>query len=134
MAENDQKEVRRHGRIWHRVLVGLAACVALLVIFHRPILLAIGRQIVLRYAARENLKVDFRLEGNPFSHLTVRNFRALPTGSSAIESIDIDQLYVDYSLFGLARHGLSHFLDDIELRSARVVLNPARALNMSILI
>ncbi len=128
VAENDQKEVRRHGRIWHRVLVGLAACVALLVIFHRPILLAIGRQIVLRYAARENLKVDFRLEGNPFSHLTVRNFRALPTGSSAIESIDIDQLYVDYSLFGLARHGLSHFLDDIELRSARVVLNPARAL------
>ena len=72
VAENDQKEVRRPGRIWHRVLVGLAACVALLIIFHRPILLAIGRQIVLRYAARENLKVDFRLEGNPFSHLTVQ--------------------------------------------------------------
>ena len=127
MAENDQKEVRRHGRIWHRVLVGLAACAALLIIFHRPILLAIGRQIVLRYAERENLKIDFRLEGNPFSHLTVRNFRALPTGTSAIESIDIDQLYVDYSLFGLTRHGLSHFLEDVELRSAQVVLNPARA-------
>ncbi|PYK16165.1 MAG: hypothetical protein DME55_12665, partial [Verrucomicrobia bacterium] len=127
MAENDQKEVRRPGRIWHRVLIGLALCAALLIIFHRPILLAIGRQIVLRYAARENLKIDFRLEGNPFSHLTVRNFRALPTGASTIESIDIDQLYVDYSLFGLTRHGLSHFLDDVELRSAQVVLNPARA-------
>ena len=127
MAENDQKEVRRPGRIWHRVLIGLAVCAALLIIFHRPILLAIGRQIVLRYAARENLRIDFRLEGNPFSHLTVRNFRALPTGASAIESIDIDQLYVDYSLFGLARHGLSHFLEDVELRSAQVVLNPARA-------
>ncbi|KAF5408300.1 MAG: TamB, inner membrane protein subunit of TAM complex [Candidatus Udaeobacter sp.] len=102
-------------------------CAALLIIFHRPILLAIGRQLVLRYAARENLKIDFRLEGNPFSHLTVRNFRALPTGTSAIESIDIDQLYVDYSLFGLTRHGLSHFLEDVELRSAQVVLNPARA-------
>ena len=127
MAENDQKEVRRPGRIWHRVLIGLAVCAALLIIFHRPILLAIGRQIVLRYAERENLKIDFRLEGNPFSHLTVRNFRALPTGASAIESIDINSLYVDYSLLGLARHGLSHFLQDVELRSAQVVLNPAKA-------
>ena len=109
------------------MLIGLAVCAVLLVIFHRPILLAIGRQIVLRYAERENLRIDFRLEGNPFSHLTVRNFRALPTGASAIESIDIDQLYVDYSLFGLARHGLSHFLESVELRSAQVVLNPARA-------
>jgi autotransporter translocation and assembly factor TamB len=127
VAENDQKEVRRPGRIWHRVLIGLAVCAALLIIFHRPILLAIGRQIVLRYAERENLKIDFRLEGNPFSHLTVRNFRALPTGASAIESIDINSLFVDYSLLGLARHGLSHFLQDVELRSAQVVLNPAKA-------
>ena len=109
------------------MLVGLAACAALLIIFHRPILLAIGRQIVLRYAARENLKVNFRLEGNPFSHLTVRNFRALPSGASAVESIDIDQLYLDYSLLGLMRYGSSRFLQDVELRSARVVLNPAKA-------
>jgi autotransporter translocation and assembly factor TamB len=127
VTENDEKEVRRRGRIWHRVFIGLAICAALLIILHRPILLAIGRQIVLRYAARENLRTDFRLEGNPFSHLTVRNFRALPTGPSAIESIDIDQLSVDYSLLGLTRHGLSRFLEDVELRSARVVLNPARA-------
>jgi len=126
VAENDLKEVR-HGRIWHRVLIGLAVCAGLLIIFHRPILLAIGRQIALRYAAGQNLRIDFRLEGNPFSQLTVRNLRALPTGASAIESIDIDSLYVDYSLLGLARHGLSHFLQDVELRSAQVVLNPARA-------
>jgi hypothetical protein len=126
VAENDHKEVQRH-RIWHRVLVGLAACVALMIIFHRPILLAIGRQIVLRYANAQNLKIDLRLEGNPFGHLTVRNFRAFPTGPTAIESIDIDHLYVDYSLLGLARHGLSQFLQDVELRSARVVLNPAKA-------
>jgi TamB, inner membrane protein subunit of TAM complex len=127
VAENDHKEVRRPGRIRHRVLVGLAACVALLVIFHRPILLAIGRQIVLRYAAQENLKVDFRLEGNPFGHLIVRNFRAFSTGPSTVESIDIDYLYVDYSLLGLAQHGLSHFFQDVEARSAQVVLNPAKA-------
>ena len=108
-------------------MVGLAVCAALLIIFHRPILLTIGRQIALRYAAGQNLRIDFRLEGNPFGHLTVRNLRASPIGPSAIESIDIDSLYVDYSLFGLARYGLAHFLQDVELRSAQVVLNPARA-------
>ena len=127
MAENDQKEVRRPGRIWHRILVGLVVCGAFLIVLHRPILLAIGRQIVLRYAAGQNLKIDFRLEGNPFSHLNVRNLRAIPTGASGIESIDIDYLYVDYNLLGLARHGLSHFLQDVEARSAQVVLNPAKA-------
>ncbi|HEU5313761.1 MAG TPA: hypothetical protein VFU08_08045, partial [Candidatus Udaeobacter sp.] len=127
MAENDQKEVRRPRRIWHRVLVSLAVCAAVLIIFHRPILLAIGRQIALKYAAGQNLEIDFRAEGNPFGNLTIRNLRASPTGPSAIESIDIDYLYVDYSLLGLARHGFSHFLRDVELRSARVVLNPARA-------
>jgi hypothetical protein len=126
VAEKNQARVTRRG-LWRRVMVGLAVCVALLIIFHRPILLAIGRQIVLRYVARENLKVDFRLEGNPFSHLTVRNLRVIPTGASGIESIDIDSLYVDYSLLGLVRHGLSHFLQDVEAHSAEVVLNPARA-------
>ena len=30
-------------------------------------------------------------------------------------------------MVGLARHGLSHFLQDVEARSAQVVLNPAKA-------
>jgi len=106
--------------------VALAVCVALLAIFHRPILLAIGRQILLRYAAKENLKADFRLEGNPFSNLTFRNFRAFPVGPSGIESIEIDHLYLDYSVFGFARHGRSHLLDNVEARSARIVLNPSK--------
>jgi hypothetical protein len=38
------------------VIVGLLVFVGLLVIFHRPIVLAIGRKLVLRHAAKENLK------------------------------------------------------------------------------
>ncbi len=127
MAEDRQAEALtpRHG--WRRATMALAVCVALLAIFHRPILLAIGRQVALRYATREHLKADFRLEGNLFSNLTVRNFRAFAVGPSGIESIDIDYLYLDYSLFALARHGLSHFLDNVEARSARIVLNPSKA-------
>ena len=108
-------------------MVGLAIGLALLIALHRPILLAIGRQIALRYATSENLKIDFRLEGNPFSRLTARNVHAFPTGPSAIESIDIDQLHVDYNLFGYARHGISHLFDNVEARSARIVFNPSKS-------
>src|SRR5206468_3430272 len=83
-------EAQTPRRGWRRATTALALCVALLAIFHRPILLAIGRQIALRYAAREHLKADFRLEGNPFSNLTVRNLRGFAVGPSGIESIDID--------------------------------------------
>jgi len=126
VAEDDQAETRRHGRLWRRVMVGFGVTVALLIILHRPILLAIGRQIALRYAANENLKIEFVLEGNPFTRVTARNFHAFPTGPSAIESIDIDQLHVDYNLFGFARHGISRLFDNVEARSARIVFNPSK--------
>ena len=60
MAEDDQAEPRRHGRFWRRVIAGLVVCLALLVLLHRPILLSIGRKIVLNYATKHNLKADFR--------------------------------------------------------------------------
>ena len=127
MAEDRQADAQIYERRWRRVIMTLAVCAVILALFYRPILLAIGRQVALHYAARENLKANFRLEGNLFTNLTVRNLHAFPIGPSGIESIDIDRLYLDYSLFGLARHGLSHFLDNVEARSARIVLNPAKA-------
>ena len=93
-------------------MIGVAGCVALLIVFHGPILRPSVRQIAIRYASKQNLKIDFRLEGEPLSHLTVRNLHAVPTGPSAIESVDVDSLYVDYSLLGFVRHGVSHLLQD----------------------
>jgi autotransporter translocation and assembly factor TamB len=127
VAEDRQADAQAHRRWGRRAVMALAIVAALVVIFHRPILLALGRKIALRYAAKENFKADFRLEGNPFSHLTIRNLHAFAVGPSGIESIDIDYLYLDYSLFGFARHGLSRLFDDVEARSARIVLNPAKA-------
>ena len=127
MAEDDQAEPRRHGRFWRRVIAGLVVCVALLVLLHRPILLAIGRKIVLNYAAKHNLKADFRVEGNPFGSVTIRNLHAFAVGPSEYESIDADYLYLDYSLFGFARHGLPRLFNDVEARSATIVLNPSKA-------
>ena len=127
MAEDDQAEPRRHGRFWRRVIAGLVVCVALLVLFHRPILLAIGRKIVLNYAAKHNLKADFRVEGNPFGSVTIRNLHAFAVGPSEYESIDADYLYLDYSLFGFARHGLPRLFKGVEARSVSIILNPSKA-------
>jgi autotransporter translocation and assembly factor TamB len=116
------------GWSWRRrAAVALAIFCALLVIFHRPLLLSLGHAIAQHYAAKENLKLDFRVEGSVFTNLTVKNFHAVATGPSDIESIDVDLARVDYGLFTLIRHGLSDAMRNVEVRSARVVVNPDKA-------
>ena len=126
MGEDGQAGAQTHGRLWRRVAVALTAGILLLLIFHRPLLLGLGRQIALHYAAREHLKIDFRLEGNVFTNLTVRNLHAVPTGPSDVESIDVDLAHADYGLFAPLRHGLTS-IKNLDVRSARIVLNPAKA-------
>src|SRR5260370_30619520 len=109
------------------MVVAVAVCALLLAIFNRPILLALGRQIALHYAAKENLKAAFRLEGNVFTNLTVRSLHAFPSGPSPVESIDADLVRVDYSIPDLIFHGLSDFLKNIEVNSASIVLDPRKA-------
>ncbi|HEV2965959.1 MAG TPA: hypothetical protein VGW97_03530, partial [Chthoniobacterales bacterium] len=117
-----------HAGNWRRrALIALGIFCALLLIVHRPLLLYTGRNIALHYAAKENLRLEFRLEGGVFTNLTVRNLHATPTGPSDVESIDVDLARVDYGLFTLLRHGISAALKNVEVRSARIVLNPAKA-------
>src|SRR6266446_1253426 len=98
----------------------------LLLIFHRPLLLYIGRKIALHYAAKENLKIELRLEGSVFTNLTVRNLHAVPTGPSDVESIDVDLARVDYGLFALLRHGISSGVKSFDAHAVRIVINPAK--------
>ncbi len=124
-SRTDPKTARRsrRKRIW-RVL-GLI--LLLVVIFHRPILLGIGRRVAIHFAAKENLKLDCRLEGSIFSNLIIRNLRVVPTGPSAVESIDAGYVRADYSLVDLWREGMAEFLKNVELRDMRAVLDPAKA-------
>src|SRR5712691_7413223 len=107
-----------------RAIVALGVFCALLLILHRPVLLSLGRRIARHYAAGENLKIDFRAEGSVFTNLTIRNLHIVPNGSTDVESIDVDFAHADYTLFGLVRHGVSQFFRNVEIRSARIVLNP----------
>jgi TamB, inner membrane protein subunit of TAM complex len=126
VGEDDKTSQRGWG--WRRrAIVAIGVFCTLLLIFHRPVLLTIGRSIVRHYAAGENLKADFRLEGSVFTNLTVRNLHVVPIGPTDVESIDVDLVRADYSLFGLMRHGVSRFFRNVEIHSARVVLNPAKA-------
>ena len=72
--------------------------------------------------------MDFRLEGNPFSCFDDSKSSRGADWAISDRIVDMDSLYVDYSLLGFARHGVSHLLQNVEVRSAhRSCLNPARA-------
>jgi len=126
VGDDGQRELQARGRWRDRVLVVLAVAIGLVLVFHRPILLGLGRRVVLHLAANEHLRADFRLEGSVLTGLVARNFHAVSTGPGTIESIDADVLRADYSLVALLLRGQSQFLKNLEASSARVVLNPAK--------
>ncbi len=105
----------------------LLVLLALVLIFHRPIIFGLGRSLANRYAARENLKIDCSLGGTIFTGLVVRNLRVVPIGPTIVESIDVDYIRADYSLLDWWQRGLSEVLKNVEVRTARIVLNPAKA-------
>lgn len=110
-----------------RAVIAFSGCVLLFVIFHRPVLLTIGEHLARHYAAKNDLKLELRLEGSLFTNLTVRNVHAVSTGKSPVESADVESARFTYSLIGLLRHGMSDFLRTAEITRASVVLDPARA-------
>lgn len=115
-------------RTWlKRVGIALGILVLLLVVFHRPLLASVGRSVAIRLAAKQNLKLDFRLGGSFFGSVVLRNVHAVATGPSALQSADVDLVRVEYSLWGLLRHGMADFLEKAEVRNATIVLDPAKA-------
>ena len=117
--ERAQTKGRRRRRVWILVIL------ALMVVLHRPILHGAIRWFVARSAAKQNLHIAFHLEGNVFNALTIRNLHITPTGSSAVESADADYLRAEYDLFALIR-GRPDFLDLVEARNVRFVIDPAK--------
>jgi autotransporter translocation and assembly factor TamB len=115
-------------RTWlKRVGVAFGVFVLLLVLFHRPLLQSIGRRLAIHFAAKENIKLDLRVEGSVLGGLVLRNVHAVATGPSAVQSADIDLVRVDYSIFGFLSGGMPKLLQEIEVRNANVVLDPAKA-------
>ena len=117
---------RRTWRRWIRRV--LLALFALALIFHRPILFHIGRSYADSYAAKANLKIDCTLEGSIFTSIAIRNLHVSPIGPTIVESIDVDYVRADYSLWDWMWYGRTELLKNAEARGARIVLDPAKAL------
>jgi len=117
----------QRGNWRRRALIALGILGGFLLIFHRPLLLGLGHRIALHYAAKENLKLEFRLEGSVFTNLIVKDLHAASTGPSDIESLDVDLARLDFGLFTLLRHGISTAIKNADVHSARVVMNPEKA-------
>jgi translocation-and-assembly-module (TAM) inner membrane subunit TamB-like protein len=109
-----------------RARIALAIFGVLLLIFHRPVLQGVVREIAGHFIAKEHLKADYQLEGNVFTSLTVRKFHAVPVGPTDVESIDVDFAHGEYSLWRLVRHGFANCFRSIDVRSARVFVNPEK--------
>ena len=115
-------------RTWPK-RIGLALGIVLfgLIVFHRPILHSLGRSLAIHFAAKENLRLDCRIEGSVFGNLIIRNLHVTPTGPSAVESIDADFIRADYSLLDWWRFGTAELLKNVEVRNVNAVLNPLKA-------
>ena len=118
----------RRLRNWIRnLLIAGAALLVVFALFHGPILRPIVRALATHFAAKENLKLDFQIEGSVLGSLVLKNVHATATGPSAVESIDADLVRADYSIFALIAHGLPEFLENVELRSASIVIDPSKS-------
>jgi autotransporter translocation and assembly factor TamB len=116
---------RRTWRWWTKR--ALLALFALILIFHRPILFRVARAYADRYAAKANLRIDCALEGSIFTSVAIRNLHVSPIGPTIVESIDVDYVRADYSLWDWMRRGPTELLKDVQVRNARIVLDPAKA-------
>jgi autotransporter translocation and assembly factor TamB len=127
VGDEEKNATPRRSLGWKRKLVIAGAIVfVLFVLFHGPILRPLARNIALRLAARENLKLDFQIEGSVLGGVVLRNIHATATGPSGVESVDADFARFDYSLWPLIFRG-GPDLQTVELRSASIVLDPSKA-------
>ena len=125
-GESNIQRPRNRSRIrW--LLVALGTIFLLLLVFHGPVLRSVVHSLAVRFAAKENLKLELRVEGDVLGGITLRNVQATATGPSAVQSLEADLVRANYSLTNLVFHGKSDFLKDLELRNVTVVLDPAKA-------
>jgi autotransporter translocation and assembly factor TamB len=125
VADPQDDKSRTKGKRWRRVWISLGIILALLLVFHRPIVFGAMHWFAVRVAARENLKLEFQTEGNVFSGITIRNLRITQLKPGApIESGQANYIRAEYDLFALLRGRKADLIDLIDVRDAHFVIKP----------
>jgi hypothetical protein len=94
-------------------------------------LLATIHWFAVRAAAKENLKLDFRLEGSVLGGITIRNLHISPLKPEApVESGDANYIRAEYDLFSLLGNK-TDLIELIEVRDAHFVIKPQPAVKPS---
>ena len=128
VADDGESNIQlRRGRSWIRWLfIGLGIILLLLLVFHAPIMRSVIRTVATRVAASQNLKLDFRLDGDPLDQITIHNLRATPTGATAVQRLEVGTAKVNYSLPDLVFHGISNVLKNVEVHDVTAVLDSSK--------
>ncbi len=125
MADQLEGQARTKGKRLRFIWIAIGVLLLTIAVFHRPILLGGIHWFAVRAAAKENMKLEFRAEGNVFSAITIRNLHITPIKPTApVEAGDADYIRAEYDLLALLRGHQDELLDSITVRNARFVINP----------
>ena len=110
-------------RRWGRALL---IVFGLLLVFHRPLLIALVHAVAIKVAAKQNIQLSLQVEGTIFTNISLKNIRAVPNGNgpTPVDNISIDEVTVQYSIPSLLRKGVSEFLSSYVLRNGYIVVKP----------
>jgi len=98
----------------------------LLVVFHRPLLIALVHAIAVKVAATQNIQLSLRIEGSIFTNLSLLDIHAVPNGRgpTPVEDISIQEITAHYSIPALLHSGMSEFLSSYVLRNGTIKVQP----------
>ncbi len=110
----------------HPIRNTLLILLALALLFHRPILIAMIHSVAIEIAAKQNVRLSMEVGGTIFTNLSLRNVNAVPNGEgpTPVENISIEEIAVQYSILSLLRQGESEFLQSYRLRNATIAVKP----------
>ena len=117
------KRKRRRARGIRRAMLLL---LALVVILHRPLLIAVVHAVAIKVAARQNIELSLEIEGSILTNISLKNIVATPNGKgpTPVDKISIEEVTVQYSIPTLLRKGVSEFLRSYTLRNATISVKP----------
>lgn len=128
MEEQPPSSENASRRRWLRwVLWAFLGILLLLGIFLRPLVFWGARLAAIHYAAKENLALKLKLQGNLYENLVIEDLSARATGPSSLQELTANSIELHYSLPELIKKGRTEFLKSVSLRNAYLLLDPSKA-------